>query len=248
MKALVQFLFKLGSPQWFYKNTAWLLPIFAVLTLGLLSWGLIQGLLYAPMDFKQGNSYRIIYIHVPSSFIALSCYYMMAALAAVYLIWRTKMAEIVLRSCAVIGAAMTFISLVTGAIWGKPTWGTWWVWDARVTSMLVLFFIYMGIYALSKAYEREELGSKAAAVLTLVGTVNIPIIYWSVEWWNSLHQPATLKLTEESTMHPDMLYPLLMMIGGFYCLFAVLLFLHARSEILFRERNTKWVKAVVTAS
>ena len=245
MKALVQFLFKLGSPQWFYKNTAWLVPIFAVLTLGLLSWGLIQGLLYAPMDFKQGNSYRIIYIHVPSSFIALSCYYMMAALAAVYLIWRTKMAEIVLRSCAVIGAAMTFISLVTGAIWGKPTWGTWWVWDARVTSMLVLFFIYMGIYALSKAYEREELGSKAAAVLTLVGTVNIPIIYWSVDWWFALHQGASLKLTEKSALDSSMLFPLLVMIAATYCLYGLLILLHSRAEILRSEERKQWVKELV---
>ncbi|NRB41695.1 MAG: cytochrome c biogenesis protein CcsA [Pseudomonadales bacterium] len=245
MKSLVQFFFKLGSPNWFYKVSSYLVPVFALLSIGLMSWGLVAGLLYAPMDFKQGNSYRIIYIHVPSSFIALSCYYMMALLAAVYLIWRTKMAAIVLRSCAVIGAAMTFIALVTGAIWGKPTWGTWWVWDARVTSMLVLFFIYMGIFALSKAYEREELGSKAAAILALVGTVNIPIIYWSVDWWFALHQGATLKLTEKSAMDSAMLFPLLVMIAATYCLYVLLILLHSRAEIIRSEQRKQWVKDLV---
>ncbi len=245
MKSLIQFFFKLGSPQWFYQFSQPLVPLFAVLSLVLLGWGLVTGLLYAPMDFKQGNSFRIIYVHVPSSFVALSGYYMMALLAAIYLIWRTKMAEVVLRCCAVVGAAMTFISLVTGAIWGKPTWGTWWVWDARVTSMLVLFFIYMGIYALSKAYEREELGSKAAAILALVGTVNIPIIYWSVDWWFALHQGATLKLTEKSAMESSMLQPLLIMIAGTYCLYILLILLHSRAEILRIEQRKNWLKELV---
>ena len=245
MNPIIQFLFKLGSPHWFYRATGWLVPVFAVLTLGFISWGLIEGLLFAPMDAKQGNSFRIIYIHVPSSFVALSCYYMMATLAAVYLIWRTKMAEIILRCCAVIGASMTFISLITGAIWGKPTWGTWWVWDARVTSMLVLFFIYMGIYALSKAYEREELGSKAAAILALVGTINIPIIYWSVDWWFALHQGATLKLTEKSAMESSMLFPLLIMIIGTYCLYILLILLHSRAEIIRCEQRKSWVKELI---
>jgi len=247
MRSIIQFFFKLGSPQWFYQVTRYLVPLFAVLALGLLSWGIVQGLLYAPMDRVQGNSYRIIYIHVPASFVALSCYYMMALLAAVYLIWRTKMAEVVLRCCAVVGAAMTFVSLITGAIWGKPTWGTWWVWDARVTSMFVLFFIYMGIYALSKAFEREDLGSKAAAVLALVGTVNIPIVYWSVDWWFALHQGATLKLTEKSAIDSSMLFPLLIMIAGTYCLYIFLILLHARADILRIEQRKKWVRELVGA-
>ena len=247
MKAVVQFFFRLGSPQWFYKNTRYLVPIFAVLSLVLLSWGMVQGLLYAPMDRVQGNSYRIIYIHVPASFIALSCYYMMAFLAAVSLIWQTKMAEVILRCCAVIGASMTFISLLTGAIWGKPTWGTWWVWDARVTSMFVLFFIYMGVYALSKAYEREDLGSKAAAILALVGSVNIPIVYWSVDWWFALHQGATLKLTENSAIDSSMLFPLLIMIAGTYCLYILLILLHARADILRIDQRKQWVKDLIKA-
>lgn len=245
MTAFVRFFFQLGSPQWFYRFSAYLLPLFAVLACCLLVWGVVQGLLYAPVDAKQGNSYRIIYLHVPTSFVALSCYYMMALLAAVYLIWRTKMAQIVLRACAFIGAAMTLMSLITGAVWGKPTWGTWWVWDARVTSMFILFFIYVGVFALSRAYEREEIGAKAAAILTLVGTVNIPIIYWSVDWWFALHQGATLKLTEKSAIDSSMLFPLLVMIAGMYCLYICLILLHSRAEILRTEQHKSWVRELL---
>ena len=242
MSAIVQFLFRLGSPQWFYQISRYWVPFFAVCALVLLSYGLIQGLLYAPADRVQGNSYRIIYIHVPASFVALTGYYAMALMAAIFLIWRTKMAEVMLRCFAVIGASMTFISLVTGAVWGKPTWGTWWIWDARVTSMFVLFFIYMGIYALAKAFERVELGAKAASVLALVGTVNIPIVYWSVDWWFALHQGSTLKLTEKSAIDSSMLFPLLLMIAGTYCLYVLLLLMHARADILRIEQRKQWLR------
>ena len=140
---------------------------------------------------------------------------------------------------------MTLLGLVSGAIWGKPTWGTWWVWDARVTSMLVLFFLYLGVVALYQAYENEEAAAKACAVLSLVGTVNIPIIYKSVDWWYSLHQPATIKFTEESTMDSAMLQPLLLMILAFYCLFTCALLLNMRSEILRRESATGWVRSLI---
>jgi len=166
----------------------------------------------------------------------------MAIAGAIALIWRMKMADIMMRACAPIGAAMTFIALITGAIWGKPTWGTWWVWDARITSMLVLFFLYLGVYALVNAYQREDLGTKAGAVLALVGMVNIPIIYGSVNWWNTLHQPATIKLTEKPSMAMEMFWPLMVMILAFYLLFALLLILHARAEVLSREQRTQWVK------
>ena len=239
------FFHKLGSPRWFYDISGKWLPWLAVLAAGLLLTGMVWGLLFAPADFKQGNSYRIIYIHVPASFIALAGYYIMAVAGAVTLIWRMKLADVLMRACAPIGAAMTFLALVTGAIWGKPTWGTWWVWDARITSMLVLFFLYLGVIALGEAFTNRDSGSKASAVLALVGTVNIPIIYKSVDWWYSLHQPATIKITQESTMHTDMLYPLFTMIGGFYLLYAVLLIIYVRSEILEREYRTKWVKALI---
>lgn len=236
---------KLGSPRWFYEISGKCLPWLALVTAALMITGVVWGLAYAPADFKQGNSYRIIFIHVPVSFIALAGYYIMAVAGAITLIWRMKLADVVMRSCAPIGAAMTFLALITGAIWGKPTWGTWWVWDARITSMLVLFFLYLGVIALGEAFTNRDAGSKASAVLALVGTVNIPIIYKSVDWWYSLHQPSTIKITEESTMHPDMLYPLLIMISAFYLLYAVLLILNVRSEILNREYRTKWVKQLV---
>jgi heme exporter protein C len=235
----------MGSPRWFYQISGKLLPWVTVVAVSLLLVGMVWGLAFAPVDFKQGNSYRIIYIHVPASAIAMAGYMLMAFAAAITLIWKMKLAEMVMKCCAPIGAGMTFISLVSGSLWGKPTWGTYWVWDARLTSMLILFFLYIGVIALYEAFEDNVSASKACAVLSLVGCVNIPIIYWSVEWWNSLHQGSTIKFTEESTMHPDMLYPLLIMIAGFYVFYGLLLLLHTRSEILDRERNTKWVKELV---
>lgn len=236
------FFHKLGSPRWFYQISGAWLPWLAALAIGLLLLGSVWGLAFAPTDYKQGDSYRIIYVHVPASAIALIGYLLMAVAAAISLIWRMKLAEVVMKCAAPIGAGMTLISLFSGSLWGKPTWGTYWVWDARLTSMLILLFLYLGVMALYEAFEDSISANKACAVLALVGSVNVPIIYWSVEWWNSLHQPATLKLTEKPSMHPDMLIPLLIMIVGFYLLYAVLLLLHSRSEILYRERNTKWVK------
>ena len=239
------FFHKLGSPPWLYRISGsilqWLIPI----TILLLVAGSVWGLLYAPEDFRQGNSFRIIYFHVPASIVALAGYYIMATAGAVSLIWKIKMAEVAMKSCAPVGAALTFLGLVSGAVWGKPTWGTWWVWDARITSMLILFFLYLGVVALYQAYENEAAAARACAVLSLVGTVNIPIIYKSVDWWYSLHQPATIKFTEESTMDSAMLQPLLLMIVAFYCLFACSLMLNMRSEILRREASTSWVRRLV---
>jgi heme exporter protein C len=235
------FFHKLGSPPWLYGISGtilkWLLPV----TLVLLGCGIIWGLLYAPVDFRQGNSYRILFVHVPASVVSLAAYYVMAIAGAVSLIWKMKMADIAMKCCAPIGAMLTFLALLSGAVWGKPTWGTWWVWDARVTSTLVLFFLYVGVIALYEAYDNEVIAARACAVLTLVGTINIPIIYKSVDWWYSLHQPATIKFAEESTMHSDMLQPLLLMIVAFYCLFTCSLLLSMRGEILRREGNTGWV-------
>lgn len=239
---------KLGSPKWFYQNSGKWLPWIAVITALLLLVGLTWGLAFAPMDAKQGNSFRIIYIHVPAAFLALAGYYIMAISGAVGLIWKMKLADMVMKSAAPIGAVLTAIALITGAIWGKPTWGTYWVWDARITSMLVLFFLYLGVIALQEAFDNPDSANKASAVLSLVGTVNIPIIYMSVEWWNTLHQPATIKLTEAPSMHPDMFYPLVVCILGFYCFYALTLILATRSEILFRERRTKWVRELLPSA
>ncbi len=235
---------KFGSPPWLYRLSGsilrWLLPITVVALVA----GSVWGLLFTAPDFRQGNSYRIIYIHVPAAVVALAGYYVMAIAGAVSLIWRMKMADIAMRACAPIGAALTFIALVTGSIWGKPTWGTWWVWDARITSMLILLFLYLGVVALYEAYENKALAAKACAVLSLVGTVNIPIIYKSVDWWYSLHQPASIKFTGGSTIDPSMLYPLLFMILAFYALFTCALLLNMRAEILQREQRTAWVRAL----
>lgn len=236
---------KFGSPPWLYSLSGsilrWLLPI----TIVALSVGVIWGLLFTSPDFRQGNSYRIIYIHVPAAVVALAAYYVMAFAGAVSLIWKMKMADVAMKACAPIGAVLTFIALVTGAIWGKPTWGTWWVWDARITSMLILLFLYLGVVALYEAYDNKAAAGRACAVLSLVGMVNIPIIYKSVDWWYSLHQPASIKFTGESTIDPSMLYPLLLMIVSFYGIFVCCLLMNMRTEILQRERRTVWVKRLV---
>ncbi|MEN9465607.1 MAG: hypothetical protein RL217_1788 [Pseudomonadota bacterium] len=239
---LVRLYHRLGSPKWFYDITEKWIPWLAVLSgLGMLA-GLVLGLLYAPVDYQQGNSYRIMFIHVPAAILAQSAYIMMAVAGAIFLIWKMKMAAWVAKVLAPIGASFCLIALLTGAIWGKPTWGAWWVWDARLTSMLLLLFLYVGVMAITMAMDNEDSGFKAAAILALVGVVNIPIIKYSVQWWNTLHQPASLKLTEKPSMHIDMLIPLLIMILSTYLLFALLVILRTRNEILRNERKSKWVQ------
>ena len=241
----LQWFHRLGSPRWFYEKTTVWMPWLGWVALLLLIAGSIWGLGFAPMDSKQGNSYRIIYIHVPSAFLALAGYYVMAIAGATGLIWKIKLAYMLMKSAAPIGAVLTFIALVTGAIWGKPTWGTWWVWDARITSMLILFFLYLGVMALQTAYTNRDLANKSGALLSLVGMINIPIIYKSVDWWFTLHQPATLKLTGESSIDPSMAYPLWIMIIGFYALYLFLLMQWTRLEILRQEKKTQWVKQLL---
>lgn len=238
-------LYQLASPKWFYDISGRLLPWFIIITVVLMTVGLVWGLVFAPEDYQQGNSFRIIYIHVPSAILAQSCYLLMATAGAIGLIWKIKMAHIIAKCAAPIGASIAIIALATGAIWGKPTWGAWWVWDARLTSMLVLFFLYMGVIALSSAFNNSASGDKASAVLALVGVVNIPIIKYSVEWWNTLHQPATFKITEKPAMPSDMWIPLLIMVLSFYCFFAVILIARARTETLQREKRAEWVKTVI---
>lgn len=243
-----QWFHRLGSPRWFYEKTNRWMPWLWVLTiLGLLV-GSVWGLVYAPTDFKQGHSYRIMFIHVPGSVVAMAGYYVMAIAGAIGLIWRMKLSFIVMKAAAPIGAVLTFISLVTGAVWGKPTWGTYWVWDARITSVLVLFFLYLGIIALQEAYRDQEAADKTSAILALVGMVNIPIIYKSVDWWYTLHQPATLKLTQESSISASMAYPLIWMILAFYLAFTTLLLAYTRLEVLKREKKTRWVEELVLKS
>ena len=225
----------MGSPPWFFRFSGglvkWLLP----LTVCLLLVGAVWGLLIAPPDFKQGNSYRIIYIHVPSAVVALAGYYVMAFAGAVSLVWRIKMADVTMRAVAPVGAALTAIALVTGAIWGKPTWGTWWVWDARLTSVLVLLFLYIGYMALWAAMDDPVRAGRAAAVLALVGAVNLPIIKFSVDWWNTLHQPASVAHFDGPTIHESILIPLLIMAAAFKAYYAMVLMVRMRAEILERR-------------
>ena len=235
---------QMGSPKWFYNFGGLLQPWFALAAVALLTCGMVWGLAFAPADDQQGNSFRIMYVHVPSAILSQSIFLSMAIAGAIGLIWKMKIAFMVARSCIAIGATFTLIALVTGAIWGKPTWGTWWVWDARITSMLILLFLYLAVVALYEAFDNKEAAGKACAVLSLVGMVNIPIIYKSVDWWYSLHQPASIKFSGESTIDPSMLYPLLLMIAAFYALFTCCLLMNMRAELLQRESRTQWVKKI----
>lgn len=241
-KAFVRWFHKWSSPKWFYQMskpwsfwTGWL----AFICIGV---ALVWGLGFSPVERLQGNSYRIIFIHVPSAFLSQAIYVTIAIAGAVGLIWRIKLAFYVAKQCVPIGASMAILALATGAIWGKPTWGAWWVWDARLTSMLILLMLYFGLWALYSAMERPENGDRAAAILSLVGVVNIPIIKFSVEWWNTLHQPATLKITEAPPMHISMLIPLLLSILGFYLAFIAWMLIRTRLEILHRERKSRWAQ------
>ncbi|NMT64691.1 heme ABC transporter permease [Marinobacter orientalis] len=242
-----QIFHKLGSPKWFFGIASKLMPWLLWVGLSLLAAGIVWGLGFAPKDYLQGNSYRIIFIHVPAALLAQSVYMMMAVAGLVTLVWRMKLADVFVRAVAPVGAILTFLALFTGAVWGKPTWGTWWIWDARLTSMLILLFLYFGVMALGAAISDEKSSARAVAVLVLVGVVNIPIIKYSVEWWNTLHQPATFKLTEKPSMPAEMWVPLLLSVLGLYLIFGWLACLRMQTEILVREGRTRWVKELVQA-
>ena len=236
---------KLGSPKWFYEISGRWLSWLSVSAALLMLAGAVLGLAFAPPDYQQGNSFRIIYIHVPAAFLAQSTYISLAVAGVVGLVWKMKIADVALQQAAPIGAWMTVIALITGAVWGKPTWGAWWVWDARLTAMLILLFLYFGIIALGHAITNRDSAAKACAILAIVGVVNIPIIKYSVDWWNTLHQPATFKITEKPAMPMEMWLPLLIMTIGFYCFFAAVLLMRMRTEVLRRESRTRWAQAEV---
>ncbi|HCA24477.1 MAG TPA: heme ABC transporter permease [Pseudomonas sp.] len=242
------FFHKLGSPKWFYEISSKLLPWVAVFSVLMLAVGLVWGLVFAPEDYQQGNSFRIIYIHVPAAILAQSCYMMLAVAGVVGLVWRMKLADVALQCAAPIGAWMTLVALFTGSIWGKPTWGTYWEWDARLTSMLILLFLYFGIIALRMAISNRDTAAKATAVMAIVGVINIPIIKYSVDWWNTLHQPATFTITEKPAMPPEMWMPLLVMVLAFYGLFTLNLLMRMRLEVLRRENKTRWARAALESN
>ena len=234
---------KLASPPHFYGISRKMIPWFAVPGLLLIAWGTWNGLFEAPPDYQQGDAFRIIYVHVPSAYLSMMTYMVMAISAGIGLIWRIKLSHAVAAGAAPIGAWFTFLALITGSIWGRPMWGTWWEWgDPRLTSQLLMLFIYFGYMALRAAIDDPEKADKASAVLAMVGAVNIPIIHFSVEWWSSLHQGATLVREGGPAMPPEMLYPLLANILGFTLVFGALLLSRVRTEVLFRERRKRWVR------
>ena len=245
MKYVPLFLKRLGAPQTFYRWSGALIPWLAGLTVLALLIGLYGGLILAPADYQQGESYRIIFIHVPAAWLSLFAYIVMAISAVLALIWRIKVAEIMVTMAAPLGASFTAIALATGMLWGKPMWGTYWVWDARLTSELLLLLIYLGIMALDSSITERRQASRACSLLALVGLVNIPIIHYSVVWWNTLHQGPILSDPTAPTVHTSMLIPLLVMAVAFKLYFITLLFLKTRSELLHRERQAKWVYEVV---
>jgi heme exporter protein C len=236
------FFHKLASPKYFYSISGQLLPWLAAGCAALMLAGLYYGLVKAPPDYQQGESYRIMFVHVPAAWMSLFIYVVMAGAGAIGLVWRIKLAEVISISSATVGASFTFLALVTGSIWGKPMWGTWWVWDARLTSELILLFLYLGIIALHNAIDDKRTAARATAILAIVGVVNIPIIHYSVEWWNTLHQGPTVTKFDAPSIHISMLIPLLLMAVAFKLYYAMVVLMRARCEVLERERNTGWVK------
>ena len=233
---------RLAAPKFFYPFAGRLLPWLGVLAAVLLLLGAGWGLAVAPADYQQGDGYRIMFIHVPAAWLSMLTYMVLASGAFVFLVWRIKLADMLAKCCAPLGAAFTFLTLVTGSLWGKPMWGTWWAWgDARLTSELVLLLLYLGLIALRGAIDEPQRAGRATALLALVGVVNIPIIHFSVDWWNTLHQPASLTRMDGPAIHPAMLTPLLLMIAGFTVYFAAVLLQRMRCEILERERDARWL-------
>ena len=233
-------LHRFANPGRFLRIAEAVLPWSAGATALLLAAGLALALFVAPADYQQGDSVRIMYVHVPAAWMALFVYTVIAGASAVALIWRHPLADLVAKASSPVGASFTFLALVTGSLWGKPMWGTWWVWDARLTSVLILFFLYLGHMAIMNAFEDPSRGRRAAAILALVGFVNVPIIKFSVDWWNTLHQPASVTRIGVPTIHPSMLWPLLIMAIAFTLFYVTVLLLRVKGEILAaRLRNLR---------
>lgn len=235
---------RFANPTRFLRLAAIVQPWAIGLAVLLVGAGLVWGLLVSPPDYQQGNSVRIMYVHVPSAWMAMFIYAAIAGASAVGLIWRHPVADLVGKASAPIGACFTFICLASGSLWGKPMWGTWWEWDARMTSVLILFFLYLGYIALWQAFDDQAKAARAAAILALVGFVNVPIIKFSVDWWNTLHQPASVLTMSGPKIHADILWPLLLMGAGFKAYYIALLCLRVRTEIL--ARRTRAVRLAQT--
>jgi heme exporter protein C len=238
-------LHRLASPPTFFRLAERLAPWFGWASIVLIGYGLIGGLYLAPPDYQQGDAFRIIYVHVPSAWLSLFGYSFMAGAAVVALVWRIKLAECVVAATAPLGASFTALALATGMLWGKPMWGAYWVWDARLTSELVLLFLYLGVIGLNQAFEDPRTAARACALLALVGVINVPIVHYSVVWWNSLHQGSTVSRMGKPAISPAMLWPLLSMSFGFMTFFGYALLRRLQNELLMRERNSRWVRDYV---
>ena len=230
-----QMLSRFANPARFMRFSAAVLPWCTGASLAAIAAGLCLGLIVAPPDYQQGEAVRIMYIHVPAAWMALNVYLLVAVASGIALVWRHPLAEIAARSAAPIGAVFTFVCLASGSLWGRPMWGAWWVWDARLTSVLVLFFLYLGYIALVNGFDDPARGGRAGSILALVGVVNLPIIKFSVDWWNTLHQPASVLRFGKPTIALSMLLPLLVMALGFTLLFAALLLVRMRTELNERK-------------
>ena len=231
----ISVMISLANPARFTAFTDQLLPWLSGAAVLVLAVGQYMTWFTAPADYQQGETVRIMFIHVPSAWFSLSCWIVMSMAALGTLVWRHPLADVAQKAAAPIGAAFTAVCLVTGALWGRPMWGTWWVWDARLTSVLVLFLMYLGVMALWRAIEDQGQAARAAAILTLVGLINIPIVKFSVDWWNTLHQPASVLRLGGPAIHPAMLYPLLVMGLAFALIFSALLMLRMRTELMRRR-------------
>ena len=245
MNPLLLWFHKLGSPPTFHRFAQRWAIWFYLAALLLMAIGVYQALWVVPPDYQQSDSYRILYIHVPSAWLSLFIYVAMAVNAFIALVWRIKLSELLAMCCAPIGAAFTVVTLATGALWGKPMWGTWWTWDARLTSELVLLFLYLGVIGLYAAIEDRRAAARAACFLALIGLINIPIVHFSVEWWNTLHQGSTIRLIGKSTMDPAMLPPLILMTLGTKFWFAGSLLARTRAALLEQETGKDWVRRLV---
>ena len=240
---LKRFYHQMGSPPHFFRWAGALAPYCMGLAAVLIIGGTISGLFFAPADYQQGDAFRIIYVHVPSAYVSLMAYTLMATAAGIGFIWRMKIAHAVAVSIAPIGAWFTFLALMTGAVWGKPMWGTYWQWgDARMVSELVLLFLYLGYLALRAAFDDRDKADRISAVLAVVGVVNVPIIHYSVNWWATLHQGPTISKIGSPSITTDMLLPLLAMILGFTFLFGWLVLRHTQCEVLERETGSRWIR------
>lgn len=246
MNRLMLFFHKTGSPPWFYRLSGRLIPWLWAICLVLAAWGLYLGLFKAPPDYLQGESARIMYIHVPAAWMSMMIYVLMAVMGFIGMVWHVRIAEILAISSAPIGAFFTAIALATGSLWGRPTWGTYWVWDARLTSELVLLFLYLGVIALYNAYDEPRKAARAAALLALVGVVNLPIIHFSVQWWNTLHQGSSITASG-SSIHPSMLWPLLIMAIAAKFYYGANLLARARVTLMRQDHKKQWVQEALQA-